>query len=584
MKIRILLVTTLLTLSLIAFGQGRDMSEIKSKILQAKSEKDKIEGLIQLGSSFGRQFPDSVLYYRDLLTTSEFTSSELTEAGMLFLNALSSYHSGDLQKAIGELEYSAQKLKEADMLSTYYRNLNLLGVAYNRTREHNQSIKVLSEIINDSPDTEEYMNAKAAAYSNISNAYKRLGEYAEAINALEESLILTELYNMPRAAESRAFAYYNMAQMLLILEQFEEAKKTYLDIELDKVRGQSMKAAILSDLGQTFYKLEAYDSAKLFTEQSLEIINTSRNLQQIVQPSILLSKLFIEDGLFEEALDILKKPTTYCETNRCPPPAIVDLKIMRMDILRQQNKLNEALNAATDFTTYLDDNQINHLSKGGFAIVSDLYEDLGDKENALYYQKLYAEINRATYQGKTNFKEKSEVEQLKTMRAERALAETESEKNLYRYLTLQTGIIAVVLIIIIIYGYRYFTRKTSDGNQAFLQTSDNQSLKIQAPRLLSLKSKAILDIDSITYITSDGPYIEIFIEGKDHPEVDRNTLKNVLEELPQSEFVQIHRSHIVNIKQVKSLYATKVILNDATELNVSRTYKSEVQSKLQISA
>lgn len=91
-------------------------------------------------------------------------------------------------------------------------------------------------------------------------------------------------------------------------------------------------------------------------------------------------------------------------------------------------------------------------------------------------------------------------------------------------------------------------------------------------------------MDQITYVSSDGPYIEIYQKDKEKPEVDRNTLKNVLEQLPSSQFVQIHRSYIINVSQVKSLYASKVILNDETELNVSRTYKPIVQSKLKISA
>ena len=65
-----------LLISLSCFGQGRDMSEIKSRILQAQSEKEKIEGFIELGVAFGRQSPDSILIYRDSLRTDEFTKTD----------------------------------------------------------------------------------------------------------------------------------------------------------------------------------------------------------------------------------------------------------------------------------------------------------------------------------------------------------------------------------------------------------------------------------------------------------------------------------------------------------------------------
>lgn len=419
-KIKITFILLLISLS--ALGQGRDMSEIKSKILQAQSEKEKIEGFIDLGVAFGKQYPDSILIYRDSLRTEEFTRSELTEAAMLFLNAVASYNSGNLQKAIGELEVSAQKLKENEMLSAYYRNLNLLGVAYSRTREYNKAIDILNEVIEQSPDSEDFISTKSAAYANISNAYKRLGEYAEAINALEESLILAEAFNQYQAAEALAFTYFNMAQMLLILEEAEEAKATYLSIDLDKVRGPSMKAAILSDLGQTYFKLEQYDSAKIFTERSLEVASSSRNLQQIIQPSILLSKLYLNEKAYEEALNILEKPTTYCETNRCPPPAIVDLNIAQMEILKAQGNLELAKTKGLELTDYLDKNAVNHLSKNTFSILGNIYEELGDKEKALCYQKLYSDISQTFRDENRIFKEKSELEELKTMRAERQLA------------------------------------------------------------------------------------------------------------------------------------------------------------------
>lgn len=154
-------------------------------------------------------------------------------------------------------------------------------------------------------------------------------------------------------------------------------------------------------------------------------------------------------------------------------------------------------------------------------------------------------------------------------------------------MTIPSIAITVFLIGVIIYDYRYYKRKDSN-RESITKSQDEKSEDVRntekPKRYINLKSKAIIDMDQITYVSSDGPYIEIYQKDKEKPEVDRNTLKNVLEQLPSSQFVQIHRSYIINVSQVKSLYASKVILNDETELNVSRTYKPIVQSKLKISA
>ena len=121
-------------------------------------------------------------------------------------------------------------MKEAVLLGFYFKNLNLLGIAYSRTREYKQAIDILLVVIYESPDTDEFIFAKATAHSNLSNSYKRRGKYVEAINALEESLIFVELSNQERIPETLVFRYFSFAQMLLLIYELEEALNTYRQI------------------------------------------------------------------------------------------------------------------------------------------------------------------------------------------------------------------------------------------------------------------------------------------------------------------------------------------------------------------
>jgi hypothetical protein len=98
----------------------------------------------------------------------------------------------------------------------------------------------------------------------------------------------------------------------------------------------------------------------------------------------------------------------------------------------------------------------------------------------------------------------------------------------------------------------------------------------QKTETIRLKSKALVVIKDIQYIKSDGAYLDLFLSGQSRPEVDRNSLKNILEELPSQYFLQIHRSVIVNIIAIKSIYFDRLILKNGVELSISRKYKSIV--------
>ncbi|WP_370087152.1 7TM-DISM domain-containing protein [Ekhidna sp.] len=94
-----------------------------------------------------------------------------------------------------------------------------------------------------------------------------------------------------------------------------------------------------------------------------------------------------------------------------------------------------------------------------------------------------------------------------------------------------------------------------------------------------LKSKAVVDPGRIRYIQADDHYLEFYLNDKDRPEVDRNKLSAILEILP-AQFVQIHRSTIVNLEYVKTIYGSYLLLKNGEELKLSRTYKPELEERL----
>ncbi|HKK12164.1 MAG TPA: LytTR family DNA-binding domain-containing protein [Flavobacteriaceae bacterium] len=96
------------------------------------------------------------------------------------------------------------------------------------------------------------------------------------------------------------------------------------------------------------------------------------------------------------------------------------------------------------------------------------------------------------------------------------------------------------------------------------------------------RKSIFVEVDSIEWISSDGPYILLHTAAKRH--LIHNSLKNIITTLPDN-FRRIHRSTIVNINMIKELKSRMngdydVIMNDNTLLRLSRNYTKGLKGTL----
>jgi len=89
----------------------------------------------------------------------------------------------------------------------------------------------------------------------------------------------------------------------------------------------------------------------------------------------------------------------------------------------------------------------------------------------------------------------------------------------------------------------------------------------------------VLEVDLIDYVEAAGNYICIHYEDEVH--VIRKTLKSLMENLDESVFVRIHRSTIINTRQIKAIRPHingeyMLTLGDDKRVKVSRTYKDAI--------
>lgn len=123
------------------------------------------------------------------------------------------------------------------------------------------------------------------------------------------------------------------------------------------------------------------------------------------------------------------------------------------------------------------------------------------------------------------------------------------------------------------------TQSLEAKNQQLIEASLvlKKQTTVKKAETILLKSKAMLQLNQVTHISSDGHYLEFYLTTKDNPEIDRNTIKSLLSQLPEKDFIQIHRSHIVNINFIKIIKASELVLMDGKILPVSRSYKTQIK-------
>lgn len=111
--------------------------------------------------------------------------------------------------------------------------------------------------------------------------------------------------------------------------------------------------------------------------------------------------------------------------------------------------------------------------------------------------------------------------------------------------------------------------KVSKEKRARLTVIGNNHLLVRA----DYKQHRI-EFDDILLIEGLDDYIRIHLKSKT-PITARLSMKSILEKLPQPDFIRVHRSYIIPVKKVKSLYNKTIQIEDFV-IPIGDTYKDIV--------
>ncbi|MFK8060644.1 MAG: LytR/AlgR family response regulator transcription factor [Polaribacter sp.] len=204
--------------------------------------------------------------------------------------------------------------------------------------------------------------------------------------------------------------------------------------------------------------------------------------------------------------------------------------------------------------------------------LSNHYIDI-DKNKSLQY-KTYA--NNITQQIIANQKEafvniikyREEVENLQDKNADLTSTMAIVKNNLFSIIAL-----SVVLLAFVLYYFKAYRK--SDKKSKIIEEEKEEIIKKIERKNIILSNKQKIYLEDIMYVKSDRNYVEFYYLDKKM--IDRNHLKNVLEQLPPN-FVKIHRSYIVNKNYIKVINSGFVVLENKIEIPVSRTFKSNLKT------
>ncbi|MGB0879039.1 MAG: LytR/AlgR family response regulator transcription factor [Polaribacter sp.] len=217
--------------------------------------------------------------------------------------------------------------------------------------------------------------------------------------------------------------------------------------------------------------------------------------------------------------------------------------------------------------------------------LSKSYKELKKFDLALYYseekESLQIKINKlkqALIISLDEVKQNVSQKNIKIIEKEKEIDVLENKnhslnKNIYTLLPI-LGFTTLILIFIF-YLYKRYKKRSyilEEEQSETLQKLDELK-QIVIKNHIILKDKTKVYISELMYIQSDDHYLKVFTQhGKNH--FVRGKLSQIKEELPPN-FIQCHRSYIVNSNFIKQIHANSIVLINKEEIPLSRSYKGK---------
>lgn len=211
--------------------------------------------------------------------------------------------------------------------------------------------------------------------------------------------------------------------------------------------------------------------------------------------------------------------------------------------------------------------------------IADMFEMQKDFENAVSYAKKSKEFEMKFNESEQNKNliDSNAKYQVKQKDQQLSFLKSKFTQNKILYLSLIFGVFLLALYSFIRWKKEDKMRKNALLEAHYIKTEYHEAVeelkKIKQLVIqdhIILKNKAKVNLDDLFYIKADDHYLQLVTNKKN--EFVREKLTEILNQLPPN-FIKCHRSFIVNKNHIKRVEKLFVIMNDNTEIPISRGFK-----------
>lgn len=518
-------------------------------------------------------YPDSLIKYGNQMLT--LGSTEAQYEGN-FAIGLGHYRQGNYTQAI-ERYKNALSLSNAlnDSQKGFLVKRNI-AISF-----RNQGKPEIALLYLDTLETEASAASDSLALSTTFNTrgaiYRQLGDYAKASESLKSAFLLTP----PMAYSRRANIALNLGVLYGSKQQFALSERWFRQtLALGKKAGNNiMLARAYNNLGYSKSQQNQADSSIYFYKNALIIYRAQQNVQPLLLGYRNMAESHLSAGELNRATQYLDSANSLLKKEDVVSTAILNGLHAEL-ALAKGNPKKAALYVDSAIVASKQNRETDRLI-ANYRLKAKVLEKLGKNSEALYAErKAQGLVDSIQY-----FKDMSIIQsaagQVELTQKEEEAQQLKASESFWRSTLFLSALIGVALFFLSVYFFRRNNRKKQllhvreeeiEALNTRMEEAQNDTL---SDKNILLKSKAFITLDKLMYIETDGHYLNFYLEeGK---EMDRNSLKNILEQLPEKHFIQIHRSYLVNLNYVRAIYAEKLLLKNGTELKVSRTFKQELK-------
>ncbi|PZD77024.1 LytTR family transcriptional regulator [Mesonia sp. K7] len=547
---------------------------------QSSVNTSEIEQLVEISSKYKRN-PDSLHKYGQRILAISKPAEHLK--GLLrgyYAMGYSNFLQGNYEKSVVFYDSALvhkEGLKEdyKTYINTWRNKAIALAVAGNQ-KKSNEEFYTIIEIAKNEGDYENM----ARSYSDLGVGYKNSNDYKTAIDLYQKAI---RIYDSLGIEKNKTSTFLNIGIAQGLLNDYHQSNQSFQEvIQISKKYGNERdEYRAYNNLAVNLTNQKAYDSSlqylyKLIPYYKKNKVKKAEYLayQNIGKNYAKLNKIDSASINYDRAYRGYKKMGYQF--------GLGQIHNLKGNLLQSTEDHTTAIKHLDSSVIYAK--QVNHqgLLNDNYVALSKSYEELNDFEKAHRYLTEARKLENETYTSE-NAKNLNEIlTKHQVQEKDEEISSLSKSKILYQS-NFYIAIVAVILICLLCY---YYWKRNKQQNKELTELreelEDFQTERKQAhvSNLLHLKSKAILKIEQLMYVKSDGHYLEFYSEGNAKPEVDRNTLKEIKETLEHEGFAQIHKSYLLNLKYIRILNSTRLMLQDGTWLPLSRTYKPNIKKIL----